>query len=47
VVDTLIDTVREAEEHARKQRQQVASHGHRGRNDGHRGRGHRGARVRT
>lgn len=47
VVDTLIDTVREAEEQARKQRQQAASHGHRGRHDGHRGRGHRGPRTRT
>lgn len=47
VVDTLIDTVREAEEHARKQRQQAANHGHRGRNDAHRGRGHRGNRTRT
>lgn len=52
VAHELIETVREAEEHARKQRQHVAGHSHHGRGhrDGHghgRGRGQRGPRFRS
>lgn len=51
VAHELIDTVREAEEQARKHRQQAANHSHgRGHRDGHHGRargGQRGHRSRT